>query len=205
MSISSLSGLPGFSRMPDQLASALASTGVSIKTASRVKSEIEHLSHPTGGRASQEGPRDPAALRAAIDKQLASDVQSGTLSRGDASRIGAALDQFEANMKAGPGPGGMAGPRATGGPGGPPPGGGPGGPPPTEGEGATTGASASASVATSALGELLKAIEDLKSESSDDDKSSTGSTSVSAATSKTDLANYLGNLLKSVGKVDLSV
>lgn len=217
MSISSLSSLRGISRMQDQLASTLASSSVLIETASRVKSEVEHLSKPTGGRASHEGPRDPAALRAAIDMQLASDVQSGTLSQGDAARIGAALDRFEANMKAGSGAGDTQGPRTSGRPGGPPPGGGaggpppgggagggPGGPPPMEGDGATPGATASASVATSALDELLKALEELKSESSEDDTSSAGSTLISAATTKTDLASYLGNLLKS-GKVDLSV
>jgi hypothetical protein len=73
-----------------------------------------------------------------------------------------------------------------------------------EGDGAMPGATASASVATSALDELLKALEELKSESSEDDTSSAGSTLISAATTKTDLASYLGNLLKS-GKVDLSV
>lgn len=216
MSMSSLSGLRGLHRMPDQLASALASSGVSAQTASRVKSEIESLPQAARNSAAQGVPPDPEVMRAAIDKQLARDVQAGALSQGDADKIGAALDRFEASMQSGflargdggpppgaGGPGRPGGPPPGGGPGGPPPDGGPGGPPPMGEAGGAPRASASEEVAKSALDQLLEALEELKSDSADDDASGAGAASSTTSKSKTELAAYLGALLESA-KVDIS-
>lgn len=220
MSMSPLSGLRGLHRMPDQLASTLASSGVSADTAGRVKSEIENLPQAARNSAAQGVPPDPEVMRAAIDKQLARDVQAGALSQGDADKIGAALDRFEASMQSGilvrgsgsppPGGGGPGRPGAPppgGGPGGPPPGGGPGGgpggPPPMGEAGGAPRASASAEVAKSSLDQLLEALEELKSDSAAADASGAGASSSTASKSKTELAAYLGALLESA-KVDIS-
>ena len=64
-------------------------------------------------------------------------------------------------------------------------------------------ASASAEVAKSALDQLLEALEELNSDSADDDASSVGTTSSTMSKSKTELAAYLGALLDSA-KVDIS-
>ena len=216
MSMSSLSGLRGLHRMPDQLASTLASSGVSTQTASRVKSEIESLPQAARNSAAQGVPPDPEVMRAAIDKQLARDVQAGALSQDDADKIGAALDRFEASMQSGflargadgpppgaGGPGRPGGPPPGGGSGGPPPGGGPGGPPPMGEAGGAPRASASEEVAKSALDQLLEALEEMKSDSADDDASGAGAASSTTSKSKTELAAYLGALLESA-KVDIS-
>lgn len=220
MSMSPLPGLRGLHRMPAQLASTLASSGVSADTASKVKSEIESLPQAARNSAAYGVPPAPEVMRAAIDKQIARDVQVGALSQGDADKIGAALDRFEASMQSGilapgaggpppggGGPGGPGGPPPGGGPGGPPPGGGPGGgpggPPPMDEAGGAPRASASAEVAKSALDQLLEALEELNSDSADDDASSVGTTSSTMSKSKTELAAYLGALLDSA-KVDIS-
>jgi len=224
MSMTPLSGLRGLHRMPDQLASTLASSGVSADTASKVKSEIENLPQAARKSAAQGLPPAPEVMRAAIDEQLARDVQAGALSQGDADKIVAALDRFEASIQSGflargaggppPGGGGPGGPGGPppgggpgGGPGGPSPGGGsgggPGSPPPMGEAGGAPRASASAEAAKSALDQLLEALEELKSDSADDDASSVGTASSTTSKSKSELAAYLGALLDSA-KVDIS-
>lgn len=170
MSVSSLNGYNAY----NPLAAALAKSGVSTKATSQVSSEIDTLAKSSSTNST---PPDPKAMRAAIDKQLASDVQSGTISQDDADKITAALDKFEANMKAN-------GPQGGGRPSGPPPGGGVGGPPPG---GGAQGASGSSS--KSALEELTEL---LKSSTDDEDEEDS-----------TDLSSYLADLMNSK-KVDIS-
>ncbi len=180
MSVSSLNGYNAY----NPLAAALAKSGASSSATSQVSSEAETLAKSTSTNGT---PPDPQAMRAALDKQIASDVQSGTISQDDADKISAALDQLDSQLKSG-------GPRGGGRPSGPPPGGGAGGPPPGGGAGDPKGASSSKS-ALEEMTELLKS-----STNDEDDSSSSSSTS---STSSTDLTSYLTNLLKSK-KVDFS-
>lgn len=177
MSVSSLNGYNAY----NPLAAALAKSGASASATSQVAAEADTIAKSSSANGT---PPDPAAMRTAINKQLASDVSSGTISQDDADKITAALDQLDAKMKAGGGR-----------PSGPPPGGGAGGPPPGGGAGGAQGASSSSS--KSALEELTEL---LKSSSDDEDDSSSSSTS---SASSTDLTSYLADLLKSK-KVDFS-
>lgn len=142
MSISSLNASSSYNTA---LAAALAKNSKS----SISRSDSSSATGTTTGSSSTTGaPPDPKAMRAAIDKQLASDVRSGTISQDDADKITAALDKFEANMKAN-------GPQGGGRPSGPPPGGG------------AQGASGSSS--KSALEELTELLNSSTDDEDDDD------------------------------------
>ncbi len=174
MSVSSLNGYNAY----NPLAAALAKSGAASSSASQVSAEAETIAKSSSANGT---PPDPKAMRAALDKQIASDVQSGSISQDDADKITAALNQFESNMKAG-------GPRGGGRPSGPPPGGGAGGPPSGGGAGGAKGAS-SGSSSKSALEELTE----LLKSSTDDEEDSTS----------TDLSSYLADLMNAK-KVDFS-
>jgi hypothetical protein len=175
MSISSLNASSSYN---NALAAALAKNGKSSNATSQSSSATEATANSSGGVGT---PPDPKAMRAALDKQLESDVQSGKITQDDADKITAALDKFEANMKAN-------GPQGGGRPSGPPPGGGAGGPPPGGGAGGASGSSSK-----SALEELTDL---LKSSTEDDDEDDDSTTS-------TDLSSYLADLMNAK-KVDIS-
>lgn len=100
----------------------LEKNGLSADKAAQVSSEIETAVKSVAS-ASGSGRPNPTDVRAAIEKQLKADVQSGKITESDADTIRTTLDKFEQQMgqgapAGGPPPGGGQPPAASGGSGG---------------------------------------------------------------------------------------
>lgn len=103
MSIQSLGGQPA--SLASRLLTDLKDSGLSAATASKVQSEIgaaiDSATSAAGG-----GRPDQASVRDAIERQLAADVQSGTLTSDEADTVRKTLDEFDKRMRQQGGPAG---------------------------------------------------------------------------------------------------
>lgn len=125
MSISSLNSTQSIYPVQNPLLEQLKESGVSKEAANEVLSDIQEIKETTRLQ-------DPAAVRAALDDEIAEDVANGTLTQEEADQITAALDEFEATLAANPPAQGGAPAGGGGGGGGAPAGGS------TESEGSST-------------------------------------------------------------------
>jgi hypothetical protein len=191
MSISSVSGGGSALSMQDIFSSAFQSKGVSSDKAKELAAEVDQAAKS----AMSSGSKSPTDVRAAIEAQLTKDVDSGTITADDATKVRSALDEFEKSR------GANGGPQGTPPQGGPPPG----GPPPGGGKGEKDSASGTDSSSSSSLDTLLELLKTSLSDSSNSDSTSSTTTSTSdSTTSSTDVTSYLKKILSS-GLVDTSV
>jgi hypothetical protein len=91
--------------LANRLRTDLQDSGLSAATASKVQSEIstaiDSVKSAAGG-----GRPDRASVREAIEKQLAADVQSGTLTSDEADTVRKTLEEFDNRMQQQGGPAG---------------------------------------------------------------------------------------------------